>query len=169
MFRGENYDLRTKRMTKNWEETLVRKHELWEIYKSIKKNLSTAATNVKIVKNQLKQADNALLKLMKTHALNPKDLGITSRINEAKTRKKEIEEQLEGARGAKMQIEEQKKNSYAKAQMASIEAAKAKAAAEKAFRAMVVHNNKTCSLCSMGKEKIAKRRLEIQGTIKQEI
>jgi len=53
--------------------------------------------------------------------------------------------------------------------MASIEAAKAKAAAEKAYRAMVIHNNKTCNLCNVGKEKIAKRRLEIEGTIKQEI
>lgn len=52
--------------------------------------------------------------------------------------------------------------------MASIEAAKSKAAAEKAFRSMVVHNNKTCALCNMGKEKIAKRRLEISATIKQE-
>ena len=39
VFRGENYDLRTKRMTKNWEETLVRKHELWETYKTLKKNV----------------------------------------------------------------------------------------------------------------------------------
>lgn len=34
---------------------------------------------------------------------------------------------------------------------------------------MVVENNKTCSACRLGKEKIAKRRLEIDGAIKQEI
>jgi hypothetical protein len=53
--------------------------------------------------------------------------------------------------------------------MASIEAAKAKAAAEKAFRKLVVHNNKTCNVCALGKEKIAKRRMEIEVTIKQEV
>lgn len=33
---------------------------------------------------------------------------------------------------------------------------------------MVVDNNQVCSLCRLGKEKIAKRRLEIDGAIKQE-
>lgn len=50
--------------------------------------------------------------------------------------------------------------------MASVEAAKAKAQAEKAFRGQVVNNNKTCNLCNLGKEKIRKRRLEIEGAIK---
>lgn len=113
MFRGENYDLRTKRMTKSWEETLVRKHELWEVYKTFKKNVLVAGHNVKIAKNQVKAADLALLKLMKTHALNPKDLGITSRIEEAKRRKKNIEEQLQAAKDSRDKLEEQKKNSYA--------------------------------------------------------
>jgi hypothetical protein len=66
-------------------------------------------------------------------------------------------------------MEEEKKNAYAKAQMSSIETAKAKATSEKAFRALVIHNNKTCALCNMGKEKINKRRLEISGAIKNEI
>jgi len=92
VFRGENYDLRTKRMTKQWEETLVRKHELWEVYKSIKKNLNTAVQNVKIVKNELKLASNNVVKLMKISALNPKDIGISKRIDESKHRHKEIEE-----------------------------------------------------------------------------
>jgi hypothetical protein len=54
VFRGENFDLRTKRMTKQWEETLLRKHELWEIYKTLKKNMFVEISNVKIVKNTLK-------------------------------------------------------------------------------------------------------------------
>lgn len=58
MFRGENFDLRTKRMTKQWEETLLRKHELWEVYKTLKKNEFVEISNVKIVRNQLKQAKN---------------------------------------------------------------------------------------------------------------
>lgn len=33
---------------------------------------------------------------------------------------------------------------------------------------MVIDNNHTCSACRLGKEKIAKRRLEIDGAIKQE-
>jgi len=53
-----------------------------------------------------------------------------------------------------------------KAREASVASAKAKAAAEKAFRNMVIDNNKTCSACRLGKEKIAKRRLEIDGAIK---
>ena len=73
------------------------------------------------------------------------------------------------ARDAKDKMEEEQQNAYAKAQMSSIEAAKAKAAAERAFRAMVMHNNKTCSLCNLGKEKIAKRRLEISQAIQNEI
>merc|ERR1711937_18490 len=44
----------------------------------------------------------------------------------------------------------------------------AKAYAEKHFRNMVIDNNKVCSRCRLGKEKIAKRRLEIDGAIKQE-
>jgi len=55
-----------------------------------------------------------------------------------------------------------------KARESSVASAKAKAAAEKAFRNMVIDNNKTCSACRLGKEKIAKRRLEIDGAIKQE-
>lgn len=55
-----------------------------------------------------------------------------------------------------------------KAREASVASAKAKASAEKAFRNMVIDNNKTCSSCRLGKEKIAKRRLEIDGAIKQE-
>merc|ERR1711976_458429 len=55
-----------------------------------------------------------------------------------------------------------------KARESSVASAKAKASAEKAFRNMVIDNNKTCSACRLGKEKIAKRRLEIDGAIKQE-
>lgn len=115
VFRGENFDLRTKRMTKSWEETLVRKHELWEIYKTIKKNLVTEGHNVKIVKQNLKQAENNVLRLMKIGALNPKDIGINKRIEEAKNRKKEVEQNLEAARESKMKVEEEKKSAYAKA------------------------------------------------------
>lgn len=86
VFRGENFDLRTKRMTKQWEETLVRKHELWEVYKTLKKNYYITGLNVKAVKNNLKQAENSVLKLMKINALNPADVGILSRIDGAKSR-----------------------------------------------------------------------------------
>ena len=106
---------------------------------------------------------------MKIQALNPADLGIQARIDDAIKHIKEIEDSLLAARDAKDKMEEEQQNAYAKAQMASIEAAKAKAAAERAFRAMVMHNNKTCSLCNLGKEKIAKRRLEISQAIQNEI
>jgi hypothetical protein len=55
-----------------------------------------------------------------------------------------------------------------KAREASVASAKAKSHAEMAFRNLVIDNNKTCSACRLGKEKIAKRRLEIDGAIKQE-
>ena len=106
---------------------------------------------------------------MKIQALNPADLGIVARIDDAIKHIKEIEDSLLAARDAKNKMEEEQQNAYAKAQMSSIEAAKAKAAAERAFRAMVMHNNKTCSLCNLGKEKIAKRRLEISQAIQNEI
>jgi len=48
--KSEKYDLKTKRVVKTWEETVVSKHEIWETYKSIKKNFRIAVTNVKLVK-----------------------------------------------------------------------------------------------------------------------
>jgi len=68
----------------------------------------------------------------------------------------------------KTKIREEMNSAQTKAREASVASAKAKAAAEKAFRNMVIDNNKTCSACRLGKEKIAKRRLEIDGAIKQE-
>ena len=46
----EKYDLATKTVVKTWEETVVSKHEVWETYKSIKKNFRIAVTNVKLVR-----------------------------------------------------------------------------------------------------------------------
>jgi hypothetical protein len=72
------------------------------------------------------------------------------------------------AENQKVKISEEMQSSQTKAREASVQSAKAKASAEKAFRNMVIDNNKTCSACRLGKEKIAKRRLEIDGAIKQE-
>jgi hypothetical protein len=80
-----------------------------------------------------------------------------------------LRKQLLDAENQKVKIAEQRDSSQAKAREASVSSAKAKAYAEKHFRNMVIENNKTCSACRMGKEKIAKRRLEIDGAIKQEI
>jgi SUMO ligase MMS21 Smc5/6 complex component len=101
IFKGENFDLKTKRMTKQWEEMLVRKHELWESYKAAKKNFFVTVTNAKIHKRNLKAADNNVMKLIKIHALNPKDVGIKKRIEEAKSSKIFAMKQLEAARNAK--------------------------------------------------------------------
>jgi len=46
----EKHDLQTKTTVKTWEETVVSKHEVWETYKSIKKNFRIAVTNVKLVR-----------------------------------------------------------------------------------------------------------------------
>jgi hypothetical protein len=72
------------------------------------------------------------------------------------------------AQNQKTKIGEEMESAQTKAREASVASAKAKASAEKAFRNMVIDNNKTCSSCRLGKEKIAKRRLEIDGAIKQE-
>jgi len=69
-------------MTKQWEETLVRKHELWEVYKTLKKNLYTSIQHVKVIKGELKGSSSNIVKLMKLSALNPKDIGIPKRIEE---------------------------------------------------------------------------------------
>jgi hypothetical protein len=50
VFSHEKYDLKTKTTVKTWEETVVSKHEIWETYKSIKKNYRISLTNVKLVR-----------------------------------------------------------------------------------------------------------------------
>lgn len=169
LVKSEKYDLRVKLAVKNWEETVVNKHELWETYKAIKKNLRIAVTNVKLVRQNVKAAENKLIQVRKTSALNPKDIGAREKITEAQTLVSVLRKQLLDAEGQKTKISEQKDAAQAKAREASVASAKAKAYAEKHFRNMVIENNKTCSACRLGKEKIAKRRLEIDGAIKQEV
>ena len=162
-------DLKVKLSVKNWEETVVNKHELWETYKSIKKNHRIAVTNVKLVRQNVKAAENKLIQVRKTSALNPKDIGAKEKISEADTLVGVLRKQLKDAEDQKVRIAEQRDTAQQKAREASVASAKAKANAEKHFRNMVVDNNKVCSMCRLGKEKIAKRRLEIDGAIKQEL
>jgi colicin import membrane protein len=61
LVKSEKFDLRVKLAVKNWEETVVNKHELWETYKSIKKNYRIAVTNVKLVRQNVKAAENKLI------------------------------------------------------------------------------------------------------------
>jgi len=169
LVKSERYDLKVKLAVKNWEETVVNKHELWETYKSIKKNHRIAVTNVKLVRQNVKAAENKLIQVRKTSALNPKDVGAREKINEAQTLVSVLRKQLLDADTQKIKIAEQRDSSQARAREASVASAKAKAYAEKHFRNMVIDNNKVCSRCRLGKEKIAKRRLEIDGAIKQEV
>jgi len=81
--KSEKYDLKTKMVVKTWEETVVSKHEIWETYKSIKKNFRIAVTNVKLVRQNLKAAENKVVQIRKTSALNPKDIGAKEKIKEA--------------------------------------------------------------------------------------
>jgi len=80
--KSEGFDLKTKMVVKNWEETVVSKHEVWETYKSIKKNFRIAVTNVKLVRQNLKAAENKVVQIRKTSALNPKDIGAKEKIKE---------------------------------------------------------------------------------------
>ena len=155
-------------VVKTWEETVVSKHEIWETYKSIKKNFRIAVTNVKLVRQNLKAAENKVVQIRKTSALNPKDIGAKEKIKEGEMLVTVIRKQLLDADSQKTKIREEMSSSQTKARESSVASAKAKAGAEKAFRNMVIDNNKTCSACRLGKEKIAKRRLEIDGAIKQE-
>lgn len=166
--KSEAFDLKTKTVVKTWEETVVSKHEIWETYKSIKKNYRIALTNVKLVRQNLKAAENKVVQIRKTAALNPKDIGAKEKVHEAETLVAVIRKQLLDAEKQKTKVAEEKESAQTKAREASVASARAKASAEKAFRNMVVDNNKTCSACRNGKEKIAKRRLEIDGAIKQE-
>lgn len=81
--KSEAFDLRTKMVVKNWEETVVSKHEVWETYKSIKKNFRIAVTNVKLVRQNSKAAENKVVQIRKTSALNPKDIGAREKIKES--------------------------------------------------------------------------------------
>jgi hypothetical protein len=166
--KSEGFDLKTKMVVKTWEETVVNKHEVWETYKSIKRNFRIAVTNVKLVRQNLKAAENKVVQIRKTSALNPKDIGAHEKIKEAEALVTVIRKQLLDAENQKVKIKEEMESSMTKARESSVASAKAKSAAEKAFRNMVIDNNKTCSACRLGKEKIAKRRLEIDGAIKQE-
>lgn len=166
--KSEGFDLKTKMVVKTWEETVVSKHEIWETYKSIKKNFRIAVTNVKLVRQNLKAAENKVVQIRKTSALNPKDIGAHEKIKEAEELVTVIRKQLLDAENQKTKIKEEMEAAQTKARESSVASAKAKSQAEKAFRNMVIDNNKTCSACRLGKEKIAKRRLEIDGAIKQE-
>lgn len=116
----------------------------------------------------MKAAENKVVQIRKTSALNPKDIGAKEKIKEAESLVAVIRKQLLDAENQKVKIREEMNSAQTKAREASVASAKAKAQAEKAFRNMVIDNNKTCSACRLGKEKIAKRRLEIDGAIKQE-
>jgi hypothetical protein len=83
--KSEGFDLKTKMVVKNWEETVVSKHEVWETYKSIKKNHRIAVTNVKLVRQNLKAAENKVVQIRKTSALNPKDIGAKEKIKESES------------------------------------------------------------------------------------
>jgi len=165
---SEKYDLNVKSLTHAWEESVVTKHEMWQTYKAIKKELAISNKNVSAIKKQLKEAEGKVLKLRKLAALNPKDIGAKEKIAEAQKLVDVIGKQLGDADEQKNKVDQEKTIVLAKAQTASINSAHAKAQAEHAFRKMVIQNNKVCNLCEQGKEKIRKRRAEIAGAIKEE-
>ena len=165
---SEQKDLKVKRTTHEWEETVVAKHEMWATYRTIKKELAISSHNVHSVKHQLTEAESKVVRLKKLAALNPKDIGNREKIAEAEKLVSVVGKQLSDATTQQMKVEEELKTTLAKAQQASINSAKAKASAEAAFRQMVISNNRVCNLCEHGKEKIAKRRAEIAAAIREE-
>jgi len=94
-------------VVKTWEETVVNKHEVWETYKSIKKNFRIAVTNVKLVRQNLKAAENKVVQIRKTSALNPKDIGAKEKIKEAEALVGVIRKQLQDADAQKIKIQEE--------------------------------------------------------------
>jgi len=165
---SEQKDLKVKRTTHEWEETVVAKHEMWATYRTIKKELAISSKNVHAVRHQLAEAESKVVRLKKLAALNPKDIGNKEKIAEAEKLVSVVGKQQTDADTQNMKVEEEMKTTLAKAQQASINSAKAKASAESAFRQMVISNNRVCNLCEHGKEKIAKRRAEIAAAIREE-
>jgi len=165
---SEQKDLKVKRTTHEWEETVVAKHEMWATYRTIKKELAISSKNVHSVRHQLSEAESKVVRLKKLAALNPKDIGNKEKIAEAEKLVSVVGKQQTDADTQNMKVEEEMKTTLAKAQQASINSAKAKASAESAFRQMVISNNRVCNLCEHGKEKIAKRRAEIAAAIREE-
>jgi hypothetical protein len=105
--KSETFDLKTKMIVKTWEETVVSKHEIWETYKSIKKNFRIALTNVKLVRQNLKAAENKVVQIRKTAALNPKDIGAHEKIKESEMLVTVIRKQLLDAESQRTKIKEE--------------------------------------------------------------
>lgn len=83
LIESEQKDLKVKRTTHEWEETVVAKHEMWATYRTIKKELNISAHNVHQVKKQLGEAESKVVRLKKLSALNPRDIGNREKIAEA--------------------------------------------------------------------------------------
>lgn len=102
--------MKTKMVVKTWEETVVSKHEIWETYKSIKKNFRIAVTNVKLVRQNLKAAENKVVQLRKTAALNPKDVGAREKVIESERLVTVIRKQMLDAEQQKTKVYEEKQS-----------------------------------------------------------
>lgn len=147
--------------TKQWEDTVVSKHETWKTYTNIRKNLKISTQNVKLVSSNLKKAESKIIQIQKAAALDTKDKMLQAKLEEAKRIADTIRRQREDANSQRIKMESEKKMAQAKAREVSIAAAKAKAAAERAYRKMVFDNNKVCGQCAVGAKRIKQRRVEI--------
>ena len=104
---------------------------------------------------------------MKSAAINPRDIGVSQKLEEAKRIAEVIREQRKDADSQRLKMIQEKKMAQAKAREMSIAAAKAKASAEKAYRVMVGNNNKVCGQCAVGAKRVKQRRGEIDSQNKQ--
>ena len=58
-------DAKVALKTKQWEDTVVTKHEVWKTYSNIKKNVNVAKKNVENVNKNLKVAEKKVITLSK--------------------------------------------------------------------------------------------------------
>jgi hypothetical protein len=91
--------------TKNWEETVVQKHEVWKSYTNIRKNVKISTANLKLVNQNLKKAETKITSIVKAAALNPKDVSIKQKLEEAKRIAEVIRKQKADAESQRLKME----------------------------------------------------------------
>jgi len=117
---------------------------VWKTYTNIRKNVRISTQNLKLVNQNLKKAESKISTIVKSAALNPKDVSVKQKLEEAKRIAEVIRKQKADAESQRIKMEQEKKMAQAKAREISIAAAKAKASAERSYRKMVWENNKIC-------------------------
>jgi hypothetical protein len=129
----EQNDLDTKRAIQVWEESVVIRNNLANTHKELSNNLKVVNGQVALLKKNLKHSENNLTKMRTWEALDPHNSSSKQKVSEA-TKLVEVSTlQLKDAVDSRTKIVNQRKVAQEHARQALIEAAKARARAEKAY------------------------------------